>query len=119
MQALTTKLGWLVKIKSIHKLELESMCVGSDISWSNLCNDVSASKCVTSVVVLSSFHQAEDLGLKSPKIIVSKQFYSKAHQSQTENFQIQYCLGLETCRQHQYILYNFARKLHKQCIKWG
>ena len=62
-----------MKFKSIHKLELESMCVGSDISWSNLCNDVSASKCVTSVVVLSSFHQVEDLALKSPKIIANKE----------------------------------------------
>ena len=70
---LTTKLGWLVKIKSIHKLELDSMCMGSDISWSKLCNDVSASKCVPSVVVLSSFHQVEDLALKSSKIIVNKE----------------------------------------------
>ena len=70
---LTTKLGWLVKIKSIHELELDNMCVGSDKSWSKLCNDVSASKCVPSVVVLSSFHQVEDLTLKSPKIIVNKE----------------------------------------------
>ena len=70
---LTTKLGWLVKIKSIQELELDSMCVGSDISWSKLCNDVRASKCVPSVVVLSSFHQDEDLALKSPKIIVNKE----------------------------------------------
>ena len=28
---LTTKLGWLVKIKSIQKLELDSMSVGSDM----------------------------------------------------------------------------------------
>ena len=70
---LTTKLGWLVKIKSIQELELGSMCVGSDISWSKLCNDVRASKCVPSVVVLSSFHQDEDLALKSPRIIVNKE----------------------------------------------
>ena len=63
---LTTKLGWLVKIKSIHELELDSVCVCSDITWSKLCNDVSASKCVPSVVVLSPFHQVEDLALKSP-----------------------------------------------------
>ena len=31
-----------------------------------------ASKCVPSVVVLSSFHEVEDLALKSPKIIVNK-----------------------------------------------
>ena len=65
---LTTKLGWLVKIKSIHELKVDSMCVGSDISWSKLCNDVRASKYVLSVVVLSSFHQDENLALKSPKI---------------------------------------------------
>ena len=62
-----------MKIKSIHELELDSMCMGSDISWSKLCNGVSASKCVLSVVVLSSFHQVEDLALKSPKIIVNKE----------------------------------------------
>ena len=70
---LPTKLGWQVKIKSIHELELDSLCVGSDISWSKLCNDVSASKCVPSVVVLSSFHQVEDLALTSSKIIVNKE----------------------------------------------
>ena len=64
-----------MKIKSIQELELDSMCVGSDISWSKLCNDVRASKCVPSVVVLSSFHQDEDLVLKSPKIIVNKELF--------------------------------------------
>ena len=44
---LTTKLGWLVKVKLIQELE---------------------SKCVPSVLVLSSFHQDEDLALKLPKI---------------------------------------------------
>ena len=62
-----------MKIKSIHELELDSLCVGSDISWSKLCNDVSASKCVPSVVVLSSFHQVEDLALKPSKFIVNKE----------------------------------------------
>ena len=46
--------------------------MGSDISLSELCNDVRASKCISSVVVLSSFHQDEDLALKSPKICVNK-----------------------------------------------
>ena len=43
------------------------MCVGSDISWSKLYTDVRASKCVPSVVVLSSFHQDEDLELEELK----------------------------------------------------
>ena len=47
--------------------------MGSDISLSELCNDVKASKCISSVVVLSSFHQDEDLALKSPKIIGNKE----------------------------------------------
>ena len=51
-----------VKMKSIHELEWGSRCVGCDISWWKLCKDVSASKCVPSVV-LSSFHQDEDLVL--------------------------------------------------------
>ena len=111
-----------MKIKSIHELELDSMCVGSDISWSKLCNDVSASKCVPSVLVLSYFHRVEDLTLKSPKIIKNKELDEAVllkSSSKSENFQIQYCLGLETSRQHQYILYNFARKLRKQYIDWG
>ena len=62
-------MGWLVKIKSIQELELDSMCVGSNRSWSKLCNDVRASKCVPSDVVLSFFHQDENLALKSPKSI--------------------------------------------------
>ena len=62
-----------MKIKSIQELELDSICVGSYISWSKLGNDVRASKCVPSVAVLSSFHQVEDLALKSPNIIVNKQ----------------------------------------------
>ena len=62
-----------MKIKSIQELELGTMFVGSDINSSKLCNDVRASKCVPSVVVLSSFHQDEDLALKLPKIIVNKE----------------------------------------------
>ena len=62
MPQLTTKFGWSVKIKSIQELECGGRCVGSDISWWKLCKDVSASKCVPSVV-LSSFHQDEDLVL--------------------------------------------------------
>ena len=49
------------------------MCMGSDLSWSKLCNDVRASKCVSSVVVLSSFQHDEDLALKSLNIIVDKE----------------------------------------------
>ena len=35
--------------------------------------DVSASKCVLSAVVLSSFHQDEDLALKSPRIKIKRE----------------------------------------------
>ena len=49
------------KINDNQILTATSMCVDSDLSWSKLCNDVRASKCVPSVVVLSSFHQDEDL----------------------------------------------------------
>ena len=70
---LTTKFGWSVKIESIQELEWGSRYVSSDISWWKLCKDVSASKCVTFVVVLSSFYQDKDLALKSPKIVVNKE----------------------------------------------
>ena len=49
------------------------MCVGSNIGWSQLCNDVRASKCEPFTVVLSSFHQDEDLALKASKIIINKE----------------------------------------------
>ena len=69
---LTITLGWFVKIKSIQELEWNSMCVASDASWLKLCKDVRASKRVHSAVVLFSFHQDEDLALKSSRIIVNK-----------------------------------------------
>ena len=37
------------------------------------CEDISASKCVPFVVILSSFHQDEGLALKSPIIMVNKE----------------------------------------------
>ena len=70
---LTTKFGWSVKIKSIQELEWGSRCVGSDISWWKFSKDVSASKCVPSLFVLSSFHQDEDLALKLPRVMVNKE----------------------------------------------
>ena len=62
-----------MKIKSLQELEWDSMCVGSNISWSKLCNDGRASKYVPSAAVLSFFHQDEDLALNSPKVIVKKE----------------------------------------------
>ena len=70
---LASTFGWSVKIKSVQELEWGSRCVGSDIIWWKLCKDVSGSKCVPYVVVLSSFHQDEDLALKSPRIMVNKE----------------------------------------------
>ena len=69
----TTKFGWSVKIKSVQDLDWVSRCVGSDTSWWKLCKDVRASKRIPSAVVLSFFHQDDDLALKSPKIIVNKE----------------------------------------------
>ena len=117
---LTTKFGWSVKIKSIQELEWGSRCVGSDISWWKLCKDVSASKCVSSIFVLSLFHQDKDLALKSPRIMVNKELVEavllRSSSMSDRKFSIWhwwYCLGLVTCRQHQYILYSFAVRLHK------
>ena len=70
---LTTKFGWSMKIRSIQELDWGSRCVGSDISWWKLCKDVNAFKCVPSAVVLSFFHQDNDLTLSSPRIIVNKE----------------------------------------------
>ena len=62
--------------------------MGSDVSWWKLCKDVSASTCVPSVAVLSSFHQ--DLALQSPRTMVNKELVEavllKVHQSQIKNF---------------------------------
>ena len=70
---LTTTFGWSVKIKSVQELEWDSTSVGSDITSWKLRKDVSASKYVPSIVVLSSFNQDEDLVLKSPRIMVNKE----------------------------------------------
>ena len=43
-----------------------------------MCKDISASKCVPSGVVLSSFHQDEDQALtKSPRTMVNKDLVEK------------------------------------------
>ena len=55
------------KINDNQIITATSTCVDSDLNWSKLCNDVRASKCVPSVVVLSSFHQDEDLELEELK----------------------------------------------------
>ena len=57
----------------IQELELDIMCVGSDLSWWKSYNDVRPSKSVLSIVLLSSFYQEEDVALKSPKTIVNKE----------------------------------------------
>ena len=62
-----------MKIKSIQEIEWGSRCVGSDISWWKLWKDVCASKVVPFAVVLPSFHQDENLALKSPRIMVNKE----------------------------------------------
>ena len=62
-----------MKIKSIQELEWGGMCVGSNVGWSQSCNDVGVSNYEPFPVVLSSFHQEKDLALKSPKIIGNKE----------------------------------------------
>ena len=103
-------MGGLVKTKSIQELERGSMCVRSEINWSMLCKDVRASKCV----VLSLFRQDENLALKRSTIIVNKKLNEAILLNSSS-----YCLGLETCRQHQCIFYKFVRKLQKRYIDWG
>ena len=72
-----------------------------------LCKDVRASKCV----VLSLFRQDENLALKTPTIIANKELNEAILLNSSS-----YCLGLKTCRQHQYIFYKFVRKLQKRYI---
>ena len=113
----TTKFDWPVKIKSIQDVEVGTRWVGSDMSWWKPCKDVRASRCAPSTVVLSFFHQEEDLALKSPRIIVKRELdnaaYSKCPQSLTKILQIRQYFGLDICKLHQYIFYNFVLKLHK------
>ena len=103
----TAKFGWSVKIKSIQELEWGSRCVGSGL-WYKLMK----------VVVLSSFHQDEDVALKSSKVMVNKELVEpvvlrRSSKSDRKFSNSMYCLGLGTFRQHQYIPYSFARRLHK------
>ena len=69
----TTKFDWSVKIKSMQEVEVGRRWVGSDMSWWKPCKDVRASRRAPSTVVLSFFHQEEDLALKSPRIIVKRE----------------------------------------------
>ena len=65
-----TEFDWSVKIKSIQEVGAGRRWVDSDIRWLKPCKDVRAS---SSTVVLSFFHQEEDLALKSPRIIVKRE----------------------------------------------
>ena len=69
----TTKFDWSVKIKSMQEVEVGRRWVGSDMSWWKPCKDVRVSRHAPSTVVLSFFHQKEDLALKSPRIIVKRE----------------------------------------------
>ena len=69
----TTQFDWSVKTKSIQEVEVGRRWVGSDMSWWKPCKDVRASRRAPSTVVLSFFHQEEDLALKSPRIIVKRE----------------------------------------------
>ena len=59
----TTKLDWSVKIKSMQEVEVGRRWVGSDMSWWKPCKDVRPSRRAPSTVVLSFFHEEEDLAL--------------------------------------------------------
>ena len=69
VQLSTTKFDWSVKNKSIQEVEVGRRWVGSVMSWWKSCKNVRASRRAPSTVVLSFFHQKEDLALKSPGII--------------------------------------------------
>ena len=69
----TTKFDWSAKIKLIQEVEVGRRWVGSDMGWWKQCKDVKASRRAPSTVVLSFFHQKEDLALKSPRIIMKRE----------------------------------------------
>ena len=69
----STKFDWSVEIKSIQEVEVGRRWVGSVMSWWKSCKNVRASRRAPSTVVLSFFHQEEDLALKSPRIIVKRE----------------------------------------------
>ena len=64
------RLGWSVKMRSMHDDEFWRMCVGSDISWENPYIELIDSICVPSFLVISWTHQLLGLALKSPGRIV-------------------------------------------------
>ena len=69
----TTKFDWSVKFKSTQEVEVGRRWVGSDMSWWKPYKDVRASGRAPCTVVLSFFHQKEDLALKSLRIIVKRE----------------------------------------------
>ena len=71
----TTKLGWLVKLKSIQGLELSEMWFGSFKSLVSPYWHVKLSSLAPSGVVLSVKHHLLNLALKSPMMTVRKEFF--------------------------------------------
>ena len=57
----------------MQEVEVERRSVGSDMSWWKPFKYVRAPRSAPSTVVLSFFHQKEDLALKSPRIIVKRE----------------------------------------------
>ena len=105
VQLSTTKFDWSVKNKSIQEVEVGRRWVGSVMSWWKSCKDVRASRRAPSTVVLSFFHQEEDLALKSPRIIVKRELDDavvfKIPQCLTKILQIRKYFGSEIYQLHQ------------------
>ena len=70
-----SKLGWELKIKSIHEEELFKICVGSLISWCKPFCEVTASIFLPSSLVISLLYQLLDLALKSLRATIKKRFF--------------------------------------------
>ena len=67
-------MGWSIKIKSVQDNDLGSIWVGSEINCLKSCVVVRESICVSCKVAISSDYHSGDLTLKSPKMIINRDF---------------------------------------------
>ena len=83
----------------MQEVEVGRTWVGSDMSWWKPCKYVRASRRAPSTVILSFFHQKEDLALKSPRIKVTREldgaivFKMSSKSDKNSSNSVVFCLG--------------------------
>ena len=97
-----SKLGWELKVKSIHWEKLFKIGLGSFISWCKPFCEVTASIFLPSSLVISLLYQLLDLALKSPASAIKKGFFwdrvSKINSKLSRNEKNHHMIGQVICK---------------------